>query len=451
MKRGIIAILIVVALIGGYVLTGCGGGGGSSDSGVTITLMTLNEPDKEYFNVLADKFHEENPDITVKIVNAPYDDFDTKLQTTIASGTGPDIFTHQMIMGYMDFYSRDMIIDLEPYIEKYGYDPEALGVPEHVVEQSKVDGKMYGIPLCLFTSVMLYNKDLFDEAGVEYPPSDYEDTSWTFDAMIQTCKDLVAGTKDDDVYGVLWEWGGESMIQDPEYLAGMQLFNMDPDNPGLAISSNIEDPKIVDAFQRLADMAQNNIALSHSETEAMMGNTGDADPFLFGKIGMNVGGGWLLYSVEEADFNVGIAAIPIGANPNERAVMYTDPYFIAKDCEHPDEAFQFLLYLAQPENQRIMVEEGEGTPPASELALDALYDYFSEGIDPADLKNAIEGGLKYGVEDVEHLIAGSGQFHDLLENELFDMWEGKAKMKDIAPTVSDKIMAMIADVNSNIK
>jgi multiple sugar transport system substrate-binding protein len=446
-KRSIVAVLLVVALVGSFVLTGCGKGG-SGSKGVTISLMTLNETDKDYFKVLAADFHKLHPDITVKIVTAPYDNFDTKLQTMVASGTAPDIFTHAQIMGYMDFYTKNMCIDLTPYINKYKFDGEALGIPKNVMDSALINGKMYGIPLNVFTSVMLYNKDLFDKAGVSYPPSSYEDKSWTYDAMIQKAKDVVNGLKDKNVYGILWEWDGNSPIQDPEYLSGKKLLNMDPKNPGFAISSNMKDPAIISAYQRTADACKNNVQLTHAEADSMMG-TGDADPFLFGKIAMNVGGAWKLYSISDAKFKVGVAAIPIGANPQERSVLYTDPYVISKQCKHPDEAFQFIAFLADPKNQKIAVSKGEGTPPSSVDALSAYYDYFQKGINRTDLQNSVEGALKYGVEDVEHLVAGSGQIHDLLVNELYDMYEGKVPAAKVAPSVDTKLQTLLNDIKAN--
>ncbi|MCL2342710.1 MAG: sugar ABC transporter substrate-binding protein [Firmicutes bacterium] len=418
---------------------------------VTISLMTLSSSDKGYFNVLADQFHALHPNITVNIINTPYDDFDSKLLTMNASGTGPDIFTHAQIMGLYDFVAQGMVMDMTPYIQKYGFDGVGLGIPQNVMDMGVVNGKTYGVPLNTYTSVMLYNKDLFDKAGVAYPPSDYSDASWTFDSMVQKAKDVMAGNP--GTYGVLWDWSGSSPIQDPEYLSGMPLFNMDPSNPAYATSSNILDPKIIAAYQGIADAANvDKVTLSPSKIISLQGGNSDADPFITGNIAMTVGGAWIMYSVPDCPFHVGIAAIPIGANPDQRSVLYTDPYCINSASKHPDEAFQFIAFMAQVENQRTVVTEGEGNPPANTNALDAYYSYFSQGLDQTDMQNAITGALSHGVEDVEHLLAGSGQIHDLLYNELNDMYEGNetaaAACARIAPELDQLLQQIQADKDS---
>ena len=447
-RNATIAVLLVLTLCLG-LFAACGN---KANDQVTISLMTLSSEDKAYFNVLADKFHDLHPNITVNIINTPYDDFDSKLQTMISSGTAPDIFTHAQIMGFYDFVGRDMVADLTPYIQKYKFDGAALGIPQNILNLGVVDGKTYGIPLNVYTSVMLYNKDLFDAAGVAYPPSDYSDTSWTVDAMVQKAKDVLAGNPS-GTYGILWDWSGDSPIQDPEYLSGMQLLNMNPGDPAYAISSNMLDPKIIAAYQGISDMANvEKVSLSQSQILSLQGGNSDADPFITGKIAMSVGGAWIMYSVGDCPFNVGIAAIPIGANPDQRSVLYTDPYCVSKDSKHPDEAFQFIQFMAQPENQEIIVTEGDGNPPSSTKALDAYYDYFNDGLDRNDMVNAITGALQYGVEDVEHLVAGSGQIHDLLYNELYDMYEGNETAADacarVAPELDQLLQQILADKSS---
>ena len=142
-----------------------------------------------------------------------------------------------------------------------------------------------------------------------------------------------------------------------------------------------------------------------------------------------------------------MAAVPVGGNPNARAVTYIDPYFIMSGSAQPDEAFQFLAYLAQPDIQIKMVQQSGGNPPASSQALDTYYSYFNS-IEAADLKNAVEGSYKYSEEDLEHLIVGSGQIHDLLYNELSPVMDATSKAQDVCPPLKPKLNDLLAQIKS---
>jgi multiple sugar transport system substrate-binding protein len=191
LAAGLILSMIVGSLFSGCQSSSSGSAasnsssaGGDSNQPVTITLMQQNTPDKAYFKTLAQDFMKLNKNVTINIIQVPYEQFDSKLQTMIAAHTQPDITTNVQLMGFKDYYAKGLLTDLTPYIEKYNFDATKIGIPENVMSMATIDNKVYGIPLNTFTTVLMYNKDLFDKAGVAYPPSSYEDKSWTFDKMM---------------------------------------------------------------------------------------------------------------------------------------------------------------------------------------------------------------------------------------------------------------------------
>ncbi len=449
-----LAILLSAGMMGGCTGQSVGktadanGTVNSAGSGpVTITIMQANSPDKAYFDKLGAEFTKRNPNIKVEVIPVPYDQFDSKLQTLVASGTAPDVTTHVQLMGFMDFYSKGLLTDLTPYIEKYKFDYQKLGIPKNVMDTAVIDGKTYGIPLNTFTSVLIYNKDIFDKAHVAYPPSDYNDKSWTFDKMVEVAKKLTSGKGGDKVYGLEWDWSAKSPLQDTEYF-GPKLFNMDNNKKGYAASSNMAKSDVISAYQRIADLAFVDGVSPNPATLTAMTGSNDSDPLLTGKIAMEVEGAWGLSGLNDLPFRVGVAAVPIGANEKARDVLFTDPYFVLKGSKHPEEAFKFISFMAEPEIQKKMIEYSEGNPPSSTLALDTYYNFFSS-VDPADLKNVITGGLQYGVEDVEHLITGSGQIHNLLANELTNVTNGKSKAADVCPALTGKLDATLKEILAN--
>lgn len=428
--------------------TGCGGtsvGGSATGSGsgkTVVTVMQQNSENYVYFTNLDKEFTKQHPDIEVKYIGVPLEDFDTKLQTMIASGTQPDITTHVSTMGFMHYYYKDLLTDLTPYIEKYNFNYKDCNIPDSTWNMATVNGKQYGIPLNLFTTILLYNKDIFDKAGVEYPPSDYSDETWTFDKMVEIAKKLTSGSGQSATYGLYWSWDGGSAMQAPRYFKA-NLFDIDP-STGLATRSNFSSPEVINAYQRIADLAFKDKV---SPTPAYIQALGGIDPFLSGRIAMEVQGSWALAGVNDASFKVGVAAVPVGPDPKVRAVQYTDPYFILKGSKCPDEAFQYLAFLAQTDSQTKMVEQSGGFPPANTGALEAYYSNFNT-IDPQQLKDVIEGSYDYAVEDLEHMVVGSGEISTLLSNELTPINDGSKTAQEVSATVDQKLNSTLESLKN---
>ncbi len=140
-------------------------------------------------NAFVAKFNAENPQykLTIDIVNnaVAYD----VLKTQIASGDAPDIVGPLGIRGFSSF--QGAWLDMAPYATKYkfdysGYDPSMLTF------LTAGDQGTLGLPFAIYPSALWYNKDLFDEAGLNYPPHKVGDkykmpdgtmVDWNFDTL----------------------------------------------------------------------------------------------------------------------------------------------------------------------------------------------------------------------------------------------------------------------------
>src|SRR5262249_55565496 len=118
-------------------------------------------------------FEAANPTIKVSVETAPYADYFTKLQTAIAGGTAPDTFE----LDYQDFVTYAQggsLADLTaPAASDKGWQPWLLS--SAAMQAFTYSGKQYALPESFSTVVLLYNKALFDAAGVGYPKA-----SWTW-------------------------------------------------------------------------------------------------------------------------------------------------------------------------------------------------------------------------------------------------------------------------------
>lgn len=140
----------------------------------------------------------------VEAFNASHDEIELQLEivqndvaydtlaTAIASGDAPDIVGPVGVRGSNAFTGNWM--DLQPLVDEHGYDLSQF--PEAAVDFYRVEGQgLIGLPFATFPSFIFYNRALFDEAGLEYPPHEFgepyaDGDEWTAAKMTELAKEL---------------------------------------------------------------------------------------------------------------------------------------------------------------------------------------------------------------------------------------------------------------------
>ncbi|RUS47476.1 ABC transporter substrate-binding protein [Cohnella sp. AR92] len=441
-KLGKLALASTAAIA--LVATGCSKDNkeGAGET-VTITHYTIDSPDRTFVEKLVPEFEKAHPNIKVKITKAPYEQFDSKLQSSIAAKNAPDVTSHWGYGGFMEYYNKGMLMDLTPYLGDFK--ASDYNIPEDVMNIYKVDGKTYGIPLNSYVTVMLYNKDMFDKAGLPYPPTDYEDKSWTFDKMVEYARKMTVDSKNlaEAQYGV--DFGFGERDQRPQYF-GANVYSDDTwTNGGKPSKVNLNEPAVIDAYKKIYGLIwDEKVSPTPAFSKSVSGQFGD--PFLSGKIGMSVVGSWSLAAASDFSFNVGVAAVPQGPNPNVRSVLYVDPLFVLKDSKHPKEALEWIKFLIATEIQEKSIELSGGNPPVNQAAAEKYYSNF-EGIAPEQLKQVFEGAYKYGFESYNHLISNYSQINELFINELASVENGDKKVEEVLPGIQEKLTKLLERVN----
>jgi len=312
-------------------------------------------------NVVIPDFEAKNPNIKINLTIVTWDDFDTKMQTMLAAGTPPDVWSHWGPSGFADYVIRGLAADLTPFIEKDNYDLSDY-IPE-VLKIYTLGGKVYGLPMLTTGSFIFYNKDLFDAAGVAYPPTNWDDTSWTWDKFVEMCGKLTKITDDpaSTTFGCnLGFWPNDQYA----WVWGQDLYPDGAYQTGFADEAYLDSEAAITAFQARQDMVWKLHYMPDPAEADALGAGGGL--FEGGKVAMNLTGGWGWWNYPglEEEFNWAVAALPYGG-PNRRDVVFTDPWMMSAKTAHPDEAWAFLKYLVSPEAQRGWMELVKAPPPAS--------------------------------------------------------------------------------------
>ncbi|NUR88140.1 MAG: sugar ABC transporter substrate-binding protein [Nonomuraea sp.] len=335
---------------------GSGGGGDKAESGpVTLTYRLWDEQQKVgYDKVMAD-FEKANPTIKVKVEVMPWDDYWTKLTADAVAGSAPDVFWMQP--GYFpEFATKGVLADLTPL----GLDTSKFH--PNVVASNTYDGKLYGVPKDWGMPGLLYNKDLFDKAGVKMP----DKLTWAPDGsgtLVELAKKLTtdqAGKHPDDagfnpdkiaVYG-FGSWNHSQT----------QWMNWIESNGGKLVDKpfgtyTFNDDASAQAVQFGVDL----ITKYHVSPPATQTNppTGKAtDLFTSGQVAIFPANNALLPYVQPGvKFPIGVAQMPEG--PKGRAVNINGlgEADYAKGT-HLDAAKKLAKYLGSEAAQKSMADQG---------------------------------------------------------------------------------------------
>jgi multiple sugar transport system substrate-binding protein len=211
-------------------------------------------------------------------------------------------------------------------------------------------GKTLGTSTASETTLMFYNKDLFDRAGLPYPPSDPAQ-AWTWDEFLLAARALTADSaglhpgevgfdpSQINVYGVTladaW-WAYYPFI----YSNGGQIVNED----GTRLL--LDSPEALEATQKLADLMWVDMVAPTPDAQRRL-----PPPEVLlqtGQLGMLIDGQWKLLDFASMDgLNYGVAVLPKMKEP--KTMIFGSPTVIFAGTEHLDAAIQFYKYHNDPQ------------------------------------------------------------------------------------------------------
>ena len=141
----------------------------ADDSSATeMEFLTFVELHGQFYENMAEKWNEANPDKQVKVnVNVmPYDDMHNKLQIALTSGEGAPDFVDIEQGKFANFtQGTPALMDLTDAAEPY---TSTGDIVQSRLDLYSKDGKLYGLPTHVGATVAFYNTELLDAAGIDY-------------------------------------------------------------------------------------------------------------------------------------------------------------------------------------------------------------------------------------------------------------------------------------------
>ncbi|MGW3724720.1 extracellular solute-binding protein [Streptomyces sp. NPDC000851] len=346
MRRGIAATALVASLA--LAATACGGddSGDSADGPVTITWWDTSNATNEAptYQALVKEFEAANKDIKVKYVNVPFDQAQNKFDTAAGSKGAPDVLRSEV--GWTPaFAKKGFFLPLdgtEALAEEGKFQPS-------LIEQAQYEGKTYGVPFTTDTLALVYNKDLFEEAGVEAPK--------TWDDL----KKAAATIKDKT--GVDGYWGTTQSYYAQSFLYGEGTDTVDADAKKITVNS----PEAKKAYGTWLDLFDGK-GLHKADT------TADAyahiqDAFVNGKVASIIQGPWEITNFYKGSAfkdkeNLGIATVPAGSTGKAGAPTggHNLSVYAGSDEAHQQAALKFVNFMTSAKAQETIALKNNTLP-----------------------------------------------------------------------------------------
>ena len=302
---------------------------------ITLRFVSWQTNHDEQNQKVAEAYKELHPNINVQfdyVGDMNSNDYLTKTDIMLMGGEAMDILMAPNYASYIVRAESGSYLSLDDYFTEEGTTAEdAYNVIVRVNDQT------YGIPGEMKYNLVLINKDMLDEAGLDVPSLD-----WTWDDYHEYAKRLTSGSGADTKYGSYFHsWGSCNLWGISSGKGGSTFFNDDK-------TLTFDNPNLAKFLQLRYDMEN----VDHSSTplaDVKALNMNYRDQFFNGKIAMLPMGTAMLSDIGNEkyahDFVTTFARQPLwdkdGEHYNEAG---GNIFSIAKTSEHPKAAYDFLRF-----------------------------------------------------------------------------------------------------------
>lgn len=356
---------------------------------------------------LVDAFNESHTDIQIEVEFIPNDEAKSVLATQIAGGNAPDIIGPVGREGSNAFAGQ--YLELDDLIDSSGFDLSPYDQAQ-VELWRDADGSLRGLPFASYPSGMYYSTDLFDAAGLPYPPSEYgpdgtaiygEGTEyegvWDFDKVEEIGMLLTidangnnateAGFDKDDTtqWGYVAQWTEPPTAQG-SFFGGGAIEQAD--GSASVPTQWVEEWKWYHSAIHEKGFVPD---ATENDSDLLSGNA-----FNSGRVAMANTHLWYVCCLSDADGN-GNTFWDIGVVPSYNGTVvskiHADIFRIHKDTENAEAAFEVLAYFQDDIALDLLTIYG-AMPARNDIRADyfaGLDDRFGQGVN----WNAIVAGLAY--------------------------------------------------------
>lgn len=356
---------VSMILLAGLMLTSCGsnddgnGNAQTSDGKQTVRFAMWDKNQEKIMKEIADKYMADHEDVDIQVELGTYKDHFTKLETQSQGDVMPDIF-FMNAPNFLKFASNDVLEPLDDIISEKNINMDDF--PDALKDMYKYEDHQYGIPKDWDLGALWYNKEIFDQAGLDYPTNE-----WTWNDMVEAARKI----KESNIEGV-WPIAApadtQTIVYDTIPQAGGYVINEEKTKSGY------DSPEAIEGVKAWVDLIEEELSPNLQTLE----DTKPVELFKAGKLAMVIEATWNVPEFMQDDNikdKIDIVQYPY---VKERAVtIHGLSYCMPKSSADNEAAKDFLAYLASPEINDLWAESGT-VIPANENSLDKWLNSYPD-------------------------------------------------------------------------
>ena len=324
------AIVLMIAAVC-FASSGCHRDDSSKDGKVHLILaVSLNVSDRPAYYSLVDRYETKFPNVDVELMEISGDIYQ-KLLVMIAAGNAPDVMW--MGQSFQEFANRGVFLDLSDRVAR---DIDLDNFTPKAVEWYRFEGRQYGIAQGLDTRFIVYNKDLFDKAGVAYPKN-----GWKFDEFLAAAQKLTIDANGD---GKPEQWGFQGDLDRALFRAEI----ISETGTGALCNS----PEMLDFLHTNLDMAEKYKVSPTGKQTVNEAFDNLVSTFRQGRVAMMTMATWNMADMQErcANMRWDIVTNPTIRQPGHWAS--SQAFVVSATTAHPEESWQLCKMFLEKEYQK---------------------------------------------------------------------------------------------------
>ena len=349
--RKLILLALLVGLVGGLVPLS------AQDEPITMTMWVRSIS----FSVqtLVDEWNATH-DNQIELTEIPAGEFVTKMGAAVAAGEAPDIASIDLIYTPA-FASAGQLVDLTEYVDQLDYVDDLS--PAHMT-LGEFEGRNYAVPFAAEGSFIIYNVDLFTEAGL-----DPENPPQTWEELLEAARAISA--LGDDIYGYYFA-GSCAGCNAFTYLPFIWASDGDVLSEDFSEPTLTEDPLVREALELYKTMWEEGLI---PEGASIDSGENFVNAFSSGKIGMAGTGAFGIdnYKNNHPDLNFDVTFIP-GKDGGAASFGGGDNIGIPAGTEYVDEAWEFIAWALSEEVQLEIYAANNQLPVRLSLSDNEYFD-----------------------------------------------------------------------------
>lgn len=381
MKKNRIILFIVLGVSSSLIM--------SCKQNDGLIHIALDLEDEGRYDELFAGFHEK----TGQTVIATYGIDPSKL---IGTKDEPDILkTSTVVVRSM----KESLLDLSPFISLDGEFGTDIYI-DSIMDALTIDGKVYGLPSSINTSLLYYNKTLFDASevkiraalGLAETDSVYPQDDWTYDDYQKAgvAISLYTGAEPNLTYTrfgaeAQLNWWGEWLV----YLnqMGGSFYKPGTDNR----VCNLDTPEALAATEFFVSKSMGDAGHKFAPNAV---ESASSFSFYGGNVAMIFGGhmgDWFSYDALGIDWDIQELPTPVGLTDARGGEISSDAFAVSARSKKAEEAFGFLKMLTGEEGVSIMYRYGKiGALKSMEDIIAGLPSEYQKDINISALFKAVD-------------------------------------------------------------